>query len=356
MNKSYVAEKLEDRSIIRVTGPETSSFLQGMVTNDIDHLMDEDDHQGLPLFSSTIEPKDKENYDNNERSHVTLLKRSMYAMLLNTSGRVIFDIIVIQLSNTCFLLDCHAESASKLVKHLKMYRVRRKIDISIDNAAQVWSIFSANMIPIQDLNNSIMAEDYEQLALSVSDTISTVDPRVKQLGFRVIIKDSDSKTGHILGSISNDNQPSYTGLKYRLGVGESPYEIIPGKALPLESNADYLHGVSFHKGCYIGQELTARTHHTGVVRKRVMPIFINTKCNDNVTAGANIENLTSGKSVGKILSRVNDNAIGLMRVDECMNAEKNNELLVLSEDKAVNVTVSRPEWWPEVSPSKLPGK
>ena len=212
------------------------------------------------------------------------------------------------------------------------------------------------MIPVTELNNSIMAEDYEQLALSVSDTISTVDPRVKQLGFRVIVKDSDSKTANMLDSISNDNQPSYTGLKYRLGVGESPTEIIPGKALPLESNADYLHGVSFHKGCYIGQELTARTHHTGVVRKRVMPIFIKTKCNDNVTAGANIENLTSGKSVGKILSRVNDNAIGLMRVDECMNAEKNNELLVLSEDKTVNVTVSRPEWWPEVSPNKLPGK
>ena len=53
---------------------------------------------------------------------------------------------------------------------------------------------------------------------------------------------------------------------------------------------------------------------------------------------------------------MNDNAIGLMRVDECMNAGKNNELLVLSEDKTVNVTVSRPEWWPEVSPSKLPGK
>ena len=64
----------------------------------------------------------------------------------------------------------------------------------------------------------------------------------------------------------------YKLLRYRLGVCEGSQEIPFDKVTPLEHNVEYMHGVSFHKGCYLGQELTARTHHTGVIRKRIMPL------------------------------------------------------------------------------------
>merc|ERR1712141_754644 len=140
-----------------------------------------------------------------------------------------------------------------------------------------------------------------------------------------------SKTANMLGSISNDNQTSYTGLKYRLGVGESPYEIIPGKALPLESNADYLHGVSFHKGCYIGQELTARTHHTGVVRKRIMPLIVDNPQGVSLQTELNIEIEKSKKSVGKLKNIINNYGIGLMRIEDCLKAQNNEEAIVISD-------------------------
>ena len=60
--------------------------------------------------------------------------------------------------------------------------------------------------------------------------------------------------------------------RYRLGICEGSQEIPFAKVTPLEHNVEFMHGVSFHKGCYLGQELTARTHHTGVIRKRIMPL------------------------------------------------------------------------------------
>merc|ERR1712198_771277 len=91
----------------------------------------------------------------------------------------------------------------------------------------------------------------------------------------------------------------YKELRFRLGVGECPSELQSGKALPLESNVDYLHGVSFHKGCYIGQELTARTHHTGVIRKRIMPLILSTPISsESGPFPGNLILNTAGKDAG----------------------------------------------------------
>merc|ERR1712215_588921 len=67
---------------------------------------------------------------------------------------------------------------------------------------------------------------------------------------------------------------SYVYRRCILGISEGVEDMPVGKCIPLEYNLDYLQGVSFHKGCYIGQELTARTHHTGVIRKRILPLTI----------------------------------------------------------------------------------
>ena len=148
----------------------------------------------------------------------------------------------------------------------------------------------------------------------------------------------------------------YKELRFRLGVGECPSELQPGKALPLESNADYLHGVSFHKGCYIGQELTARTHHTGVIRKRIMPLIIDNPQELPLETELNLYNEKSKKSVGKFKSCVNNYGIGLMRIEDCLKAQNNGESIVISDKDNITVKVLKPDWWPETSLSKLPDK
>ena len=107
----------------------------------------------------------------------------------------------------------------------------------------------------------------------------------------------------------------------------------------MEYNLDYLHGVNFHKGCYIGQELTARTHHTGVIRKRILPLRFSTSIQaerDDI----DIKN-EKGKSVRKAKILNGLVGLGLMRLKETFEAEK---LFVYDSD--FEVSVKKPEWWP----------
>ena len=104
---------------------------------------------------------------------------------------------------------------------------------------------------------------------------------------------------------------------------------------------DYLHGVSFHKGCYIGQELTARTHHTGVVRKRIVPLTLSEELSDTLKDKLEEVNVVTekGKKVGKIKRLEGRVGLGLLRLKESLEAES----LSL---EGVGVSVVRPRWWP----------
>ena len=121
--------------------------------------------------------------------------------------------------------------------------------------------------------------------------------------------------------------------------------MLPTKCLPLEANADYLHGVSFHKGCYIGQELTARTFHTGVIRKRYMPLLFDDSGEVDITADIVNE---KGKNVGKVRGIDGSHGIGLLRISECLSAET----LKIG---TVSVKTHRPEWWPIEAPKSRKG-
>ena len=139
-----------------------------------------------------------------------------------------------------------------------------------------------------------------------------------------------------------DYQPceleDYQVLRYQQGIPEGSLEIPLGKCTPLEYNIEYMHGVSFHKGCYIGQELTARTHHTGVIRKRIMPLTLSS----SVQIGAEVVN-EKGKKVGVVKGQRMNNAIGLMRLQDIMNKEN---LSIGGETVEVHI----PEWWPKSAP------
>lgn len=116
-----------------------------------------------------------------------------------------------------------------------------------------------------------------------------------------------------------------------------------GTALPLESNLVYLNGVSFTKGCYIGQELTARTHHMGVIRKRLLPIqLLPLMAFESLTEGTEIVT-ESGKSAGKFRAGENEFGIALLR----LATTKGPLRLKLANDSQVTVTASIPKWWPQ---------
>ncbi|KAK7072809.1 Iron-sulfur clusters incorporation protein [Halocaridina rubra] len=313
VNRRLHAEAQTHRGLVAVQGEEAAPFLQGLVTNDVNHL----EHGAT----------------------------SMYSMFLNTQGRVLFDSVIYK-KDEAFLIECDACRVQQLMKHLKMYRVRRKISIDcVDKDYCVWSLFDTDInwkdITPMDMDSLYMnpkSESEVSIKLNVkheSDMLVTRDSRLRYLGHRVIASvNADMKD--VLPSIEA-SKGLFKDLRYKLGVSEGMEEIPYTKAFPLEANCDYLHGVSFHKGCYIGQELTARTFHTGVVRKRYMPLSFSSDASD-LPFDVNVLN-EKGKAVGKVRGICGQVGIGLMRIEECLAAH---------ELKAEGFTVQtyKPAWWP----------
>ncbi|KAK7868147.1 hypothetical protein R5R35_003023 [Gryllus longicercus] len=319
---NYSIEKLEGRGLLRVHGKEASTFLQGLVTNDMRHL-----EEGA---------------------------RSMYTMFLNIRGRVICDTVIYKDDNDTFLIEADKEVETTLQKHLKMYRVRKKIDIDTIGDLSVWVIFLKSLIENcdnkysqekQSINDSDMEHDFILKTFQQSKIVSR-DPRLAELGYRLIVSSEDELLKD--PKLSQDNQqPSrlYRQLRYKLGVGEGAADMPPGKCIPLEANCDFLHGVSFHKGCYIGQELTARVHHTGVVRKRLMPIVLNSEPPEDFMPGASVENALDNKALGKLHGLENKNGLALLKVSEALSAPA---LRLLN----VSGFTKKPSWWPQEAPKE----
>lgn len=317
---------LSHRCLVSVSGSEAASFLQGLMTNDINILLEED-------------------------------RRSIYCMFLNVRGRIIFDTLLSRgFSEDQFLLEVDNSIAATVRKHLMMYKVRRKVKVEM--MKDVLSVFVTfkdtldNPEPDKPSQTPLLGSTYcgyhseqtvpQQTISSAGDgSILTIpDPRLSSLGHRLILPSSiSSPLPHLPPHSHLADSSLYLAHRYRLGVAEGTGDIPPDNCFPVEYNLDYLNGVSFHKGCYIGQELTARTHHTGVVRKRILPIeILDSGGGAQVEPESPIKN-EKGKTVGKLRNVEGSRGIGLMRLKE---SEAAGSLSV----EGVRLGAKRPSWWP----------
>ena len=318
-----ILEQLPNRSLLRIGGEESLSLLQGLITNDMNHF-------------------------NNGAANI-------YTLFLNIKGRVLYDTIIYKPpeENPFFYIECDSHILDQLQRHLKMYRLRRKVEIeSFQEKMKIWALFNPSYLekseePDLKLDGRIFpcGNNNNTSSKSVDKIIIYEDPRLANLGLRILTESSVQReeiVKHLESEApSSEKKPTYKEFRYKLGVGEGMEDLPPGKPLPLEVNGDYLHGISFHKGCYIGQELTARTHHTGVVRKRLMPLMFDDLPREDFKYDETITN-EAGKAVGKFRGRENKFGLGLMRISEALNSQK-------LEICGIKVSVLKPFWWHQES-------
>lgn len=202
---------------------------------------------------------------------------SYYTAFLNAGGRVLDDVFIYpaprnfepgtgglrgQDEPVQYLIEVDQERANALVKHLKKHKLRRKLSFNLldQEEGPVYAIWTdePNLDPFTTLKPKL--EPLRSWKL---------DQR-PNMGARCILRPK-AELEHFFGP-PNASFEDYTVHRMMNGVAEGSAEIIPGTALPHESNIDLLGGIDFRKGCYLGQELTIRTHHTGVVRKRILPV------------------------------------------------------------------------------------
>ena len=215
------------------------------------------------------------------------------ACLLSPQGRILFDMLVVQQNGAVYLVTERAQ-ADTLIKRLSLYRLRRAIDITI--------MSKIHICHLADFANKQQAN---ALALP-SNAISAQDERHNRLGLLSLIPEIDLPT--------TMEDTDWQMQRIVNGIPEGADDLTPNRALMLEAGLHQLNAVDFKKGCYIGQEVTARTHYRGLVKRRLFPISTHKTA---LTHGSDI--LLMDRIIGKLgsVAHKNDEAVGLasLRLD-----------------------------------------
>jgi transferase CAF17, mitochondrial len=275
---------IKNKSILKLKGPDSQKFLQGLTTN---QMMMLDDNRG------------------------------MFCNFLSPQGRVLFDAFVYS-HNGFYLVEIDSHLSQLFQDHLKRYRLRSLVNIETANLA-VWQAWPKE----GSLNEAFDAIERHSETLSMAIR----DPRHENMGFRFLLPLDENPTFH--GEIVSHQD--YQIKRILLGVAEGKDDFVYGTSLPLECNSDLMNGskfdsnvVDFRKGCYLGQELTIRTHHNGVVRKRLVPIQcfdgdepseMNYHSQPVLETGQEIFVQGKEKPVGRVSSVVGNIGLGLVRLE-----------------------------------------
>ena len=273
---------LEDRGLISITGEDNKNFLQNIITNDIEKVS----------FSSSI-----------------------FSALFTPQGKYLFEFFLIQSKNG-YLLDCDNKFTKEIINYLLKYKLRSKIEIrDISTDYVIGLISSEKFLDIQEIENK--TDD----TIEFRDSPLFLDPRNKNLGARIV---SPLEKLHLtikklnLKIIKPD---AYFAKAHSLGIPIKGIENLKDQLFGLEANFEELNAIDFKKGCYIGQENTARMKLKEKLRRRLLPISSTEKLN----LGEEI--FYNKTKIGKILIE-QPYPFGLLKViDPNVEEFENKELL-----------------------------
>ncbi|MDC9701082.1 MAG: folate-binding protein [Alphaproteobacteria bacterium] len=286
MNEKYDTV-LTDRAPISVTGPEAHSFLQGLLTNDIKAL-----RAGEALFAALLSPQ----------------------------GKILFDMLI-SLTDGGLILDCRADQIKTLIKQLENYKLHAKVTIkNLSDTHRIVALYHS---------------------IPENSTHFHQDPRMGATVWRAVfpfLLSSDMRGGSHISELED-----YHACRIAHAVPEGGLDFTFGQTFPHEANMDRLGGLSFSKGCYVGQEVVSRMHNRTTVRKRIVPIRWDGKkpsTGDEIKMGTRV--------IGTIGSLASDNSgLAMLRLDHALLAiEKNLPLIAGS-------SIIKPELRQQASLQKL---
>lgn len=237
---------LTDRGLISIRGPNAQKFLQDLVTADVDRLPE----KGLT-----------------------------YSGLLTPQGKILFDFFIIR-EQQAYAIDCLLAQRDELIKKLRFYRLRAKLDIEADD---------------------------RRVAAVEGDAMGNAlrDPRSDDMGAR-LYDSSEASQGVVA---------HYHEKRIRCGLAEGGHDFDSGEIYPHEANFDQIGALSFRKGCFVGQEVVSRMEHRGTARSRILP------CRVEGSLPAKGSPITAAdRAVGSACSGLGDRMLALLRLDRLEEA------------------------------------
>jgi folate-binding protein YgfZ len=277
---SASAALLAGRSVLEVGGEDRVGFLQGLVTNDVEKLA-----EGGARFAGLLSPQ----------------------------GKILFDFFIVSRGGA-FLIDCWGAVSADLMKRLTLYRLRARVTIA--DVSDRWRVGAA-------------WGDGAAAWAKANAPIAYADPRLLALGFRLLV----------LGSHEPEFSASfadYEAMRIAFAVPEGGEDYAYGDAFPHEACFDLLQGVSFKKGCFVGQEVVSRMEHRGTARARVLAVSAKQPLPQG---GADLT--ADGLSVGRLGSAAGARGIALARLDRVKQALAKGQTFAVGETR---VELAAPAW------------
>ena len=247
---------LKDRGVIFINGKDAEEFLQNIITNDVSKVND---------------------------------TSSCFASLLTPQGKYLFDFIIVKHKNGYFL-DCEKTQADKLIDRLKIYKLNSDVEIlNLSNEFEVAAISKEKFLTLDG------SKDQEGNTFSYNNDPVILDPRLKDLGGR-IIANLEKLTLSIKNlNLKPEDPKIYYKLSHKKGIAQINTVQLQEKIFGLECNFEKLNAIDFKKGCYVGQENTARMKLKNKMRKKLVPL----KSDKKIEIGSEIN--FKEFNIGKVL-------------------------------------------------------
>ena len=262
---------LVDSKFLIISGEDRGNFLQDLITNDI-HKCDS--------------------------------KNSIYSCLLSPQGKFIADFFIIDHEKS-YLIETHKKFVKDLINKFKIYKLRAKVEV--DN--------------VNDLLSLSIIENNDLLQLE-ADIILFKDPRNDKLGNKIFVAKNKFKELEKKYNLIEDNFEKYRELLIKKLIPFSSEDLIQDKSLLLENNFDKINAIDWEKGCYVGQEITARMKYRALLKKSIRAVEI---ISGHVNRGNQI-NFNQNK-VGEIISSFNKLAIAMLKIEEAKSIFLNKQIL-----------------------------
>ena len=226
---------LEDRAILYINGDDTKEFLQNLISNDINKVNDDN---------------------------------SCFASLLTPQGKFLFEFIIVK-HKSGYFIDCEKNQANDLFKQLSIYKLRSKVEILNLSNEFVIAVFDSKKFLTFD-----NAKDVLGYTVKYREDPIVLDPRNKELGARLIINLEKLYLSLKKLELKSANPIEYYKISHQLGIVPKDLNKLQNKLFGIECNFEELNGLDFKKGCYVGQENTARIKLKNKLSKRLLPIQV----------------------------------------------------------------------------------
>jgi len=291
---------LPHRGVLQVEGDDARTFLQGLVSNDVQRVTPE---------------------------------RAIWAAFLTPQGKYLHEFFCCQRGDA-LLLEGERERLADLKRRLSMYRLRSRVTLTeTGDGFSVWAVFgdgaaAAFGLPADDPGS----------ATPLGAGVAFVDPRLPDVGVRIVAPGEETPALLAARGCRSADLADYDRLRIGLGLPDGSRDLAVDKSLPLECGFDELHGVDWQKGCYLGQELTARMRYRGLVRKRLLPALV-----EGPLPAPGTPVMQGEKDVGEVRSGIDGLALAVLRLEALEDAGADGAPAPMQAGGA-RLTPRRPAW------------